>query len=131
MRNRYLNATLLSNMTATAAPTRTAPITITETALAQLSSIRDQQDIPQQYGLRVGVKGGGCSGFQYILGFDEPKETDQTFALGALTILMDRSHGLYLLGMEIDWVEGLNNRGFSFNNPNATDTCGCGTSFNA
>ena len=113
---------------ATAAP---APIRLTATALRQLQTIRREQSIPEHYGLRVGVKGGGCSGFSYILGFDEVKEGDQHFALDGLTLLMDRAHGLYLLGMEIDWVEGLNNRGFSFNNPNATDTCGCGTSFNA
>ena len=108
-----------------------APISITETALQQLKAIRDEQQIPQGYGLRVGVKGGGCSGFTYILGFDERKEDDQAFTLGPLTVFMNKAHGLYLLGMEIDWVEGLNNRGFSFNNPNASDTCGCGTSFNA
>lgn len=111
----------------TAAP----PITITATALVQLEAIREQQKIPSNYGLRVGVKGGGCSGFSYILGFDERKEDDQLFGLGDLTVLMNRGHGLYLLGMEIDWVEGLDNRGFSFNNPNAKESCGCGTSFNA
>lgn len=117
-------------MTATA-PATAAPISITPTALAQLERIRAEQSIPAQYGLRVGVKGGGCSGFTYVLGFDEAKDDDQAFALGDLRVLMNRGHGLYLLGMEIDWVEGLNNRGFSFNNPNATESCGCGTSFNA
>lgn len=118
-------------MTDTAPTTDTAPISITPTALEQLAAIRAEQQIPAAYGLRVGVKGGGCSGFTYILGFDEVKDGDQTFRLGELQVIMNRGHGLYLLGMEIDWVEGLNNRGFSFNNPNATDTCGCGTSFNA
>ena len=111
--------------------TAPAPISITETALAQLRAIREQQNIPGTYGLRVGVKGGGCSGFSYILGFDEAKPDDQTFALGDVKVLMNRGHGLYLLGMEIDWVEGLDNRGFSFNNPNAKESCGCGTSFSA
>ena len=83
------------------------------------------------HGLRVGVKGGGCSGFSYILGFDEEKENDQVFEIKGIKVLMQKSHAIYLLGMEIDWEEGLNNRGFSFNNPNATDTCGCGTSFSA
>ena len=118
-------------MSIATAPAVAAPIQITETALAQLKQIRDQQNIPAAYGLRVGVKGGGCSGFSYILGFDEQKADDQVFGLGDLTIFMNRGHGLYLLGMEIDWVEGLDNRGFSFNNPNATESCGCGTSFNA
>ena len=111
--------------------TTPAPITLTSTAVEQLARIRDEQGIPSAYGLRVGVKGGGCSGFSYILGFDEVKEDDQSFEINGLRVLMNKAHGLYLLGMEIDWVEGLNNRGFSFNNPNATDTCGCGTSFNA
>ena len=118
--------------TAPMAPgTAAAPISITPTALAQLRAIREQQHIPAAYGLRVGVKGGGCSGFSYILGFDEAKPDDQVFALGDLRVLMNRGHGLYLLGMEIDWVEGLDNRGFSFNNPNAKESCGCGTSFSA
>ncbi len=118
-------------MSTLTAPAVAAPISITETALTQLEQIRSQQNIPTTYGLRVGVKGGGCSGFSYILGFDEQKPDDQRFALGELNILMNRGHGLYLLGMEIDWVEGLENRGFSFNNPNAKESCGCGTSFNA
>ena len=110
---------------------RDSPITITPTALKELSIIRDSQNIPADHGLRIGVKGGGCSGFSYLLGFDLQKEKDQVYELNGFKILMEKSHGLYLLGMEIDWVEGLNNRGFSFNNPNATDTCGCGSSFSA
>ena len=123
----------MSVTTAAPAPVSTAaaPISITSTALEQLRAIRDQQNIAADYGLRVGVKGGGCSGFQYILGFDEQKPDDQAFQLGELKVLMNRGHGLYLLGMEIDWVEGLDNRGFSFNNPNAKENCGCGTSFSA
>ena len=113
------------------AATAAAPISITPTAVAQLTAIREQQNIAADYGLRVGVKGGGCSGFQYILGFDEQKSDDQAFLIGDLKVLMNRGHGLYLLGMEIDWVEGLENRGFSFNNPNAKENCGCGTSFSA
>ena len=121
----------MSTTAAAPAATAAAPISITPTALAQLSAIREQQNIAADYGLRVGVKGGGCSGFQYILGFDEQKPDDQAFRLGELKVLMNRGHGLYLLGMEIDWVEGLDNRGFSFNNPNAKENCGCGTSFSA
>lgn len=107
------------------------PVAITETAIEQLWKIREDQKVPEEYGLRVGVKGGGCSGFSYLLGFDVQKETDQVFEIQGMKILMDKSHGIYLLGMQIDWVEGLNNRGFSFNNPNASSTCGCGTSFSA
>ncbi|TVR78798.1 MAG: iron-sulfur cluster assembly accessory protein [Saprospirales bacterium] len=111
--------------------TKEAPIKFTEGAVEQLNAIREEQGIPHSHGLRVGVKGGGCSGFSYILGFDEEKENDQVFDISGLKVLMQKSHGLYLLGMEIDFVDGLNNRGFSFNNPNANDTCGCGTSFSS
>lgn len=107
------------------------PVTLTEGALHELVRIRDEQNIPAEYGLRIGVKGGGCSGFSYIIGFDEPKDGDDTFQINGMKVLMQKAHAIYLLGMEIDWVEGLNNRGFSFNNPNATETCGCGTSFSA
>lgn len=107
------------------------PVTLTEGALYELARIRQEQNIPDEYGLRIGVKGGGCSGFSYILGFDEPKEGDDTFLINGMRVLMQKAHAIYLLGMEIDWVEGLNNRGFSFNNPNAKETCGCGTSFSA
>ena len=106
-------------------------ITLTASAMKQLKRIMEEQNVPEGYGLRVGVKGGGCSGFSYILGFDERKEKDQVYEIGGLPVFIERTHGMYLLGMEIDWHEGLNNRGFVFNNPNATDTCGCGSSFSA
>lgn len=108
-----------------------SPVTLTPGALDQLQRIRTEQGVPDDYGLRVGVKGGGCSGFSYILGFDEPKAQDSIYEYEGLRILMDKAHALYLLGMEVDWLEGLNNRGFVFNNPNAKETCGCGTSFSA
>jgi len=71
------------------------------------------------------------AGFEYQLGFDLPEDDDKQFQIGEETVLMKPGHALYLLGMEIDWATGLNNRGFTFNNPNATETCGCGTSFSA
>ena len=79
--------------------------------------------------LRVGVKGGGCSGMTYVLGFDVPTDKDETFEIEGITCIMERSHGIYLMGMQVDWQGGLNSRGFTFNNPNASKTCGCGTSF--
>jgi iron-sulfur cluster assembly protein len=79
--------------------------------------------------LRVGVKGGGCSGMTYVLDFDLRKENDEVFELDGFSFLMDRSHSIYLMGMEVDWSGGLNARGFTFRNPNASSTCGCGTSF--
>ena len=111
--------------------TDTSPITLTEGARKQLLRIKAEQGISDDHGLRVGVKGGGCSGFSYILGFDVAKENDSQYDLDGLQILMQKAHTMYLVGMQIDWVEGLNNRGFSFINPNASETCGCGTSFSA
>ena len=111
--------------------TQVAPIKLTDGAVKQLLRIQTEQQVPADHGLRVGVKGGGCSGFTYILGFDKQKDSDQVYELNGIKVFMEKSHGLYLLGMEIDWLDGLNNRGFSFNNPNATESCGCGTSFSA
>jgi iron-sulfur cluster assembly protein len=107
------------------------PVTLTQGAVTQLQNIMESQNVPNNHGLRIGVKGGGCSGFTYVLGFDAKTEKDDEFVIGGLRVFMEKSHAIYLLGMEIDWVEGLNNRGFSFNNPNASSTCGCGTSFSA
>lgn len=111
--------------------TSVTPVTLTEGAVKALNRIMQDQGVPADYGLRIGVKGGGCSGFSYILGFDTQKDSDDTFEISGIKVLMQKAHGIYLLGMEIDWVEGLNNRGFSFNNPNANETCGCGSSFSA
>ena len=108
-----------------------SPVQITQSALKQLRRIKQEQDLDDNHGLRIGVKGGGCSGFTYVLGFDVQKEKDELYDLDGMKILMEKAHGIYLIGMEIDWHEGLNNRGFTFNNPNASDTCGCGTSFSA
>jgi iron-sulfur cluster assembly protein len=109
----------------------TKPISLTDGAVSQLRQIIKDENIPDDHGLRIGVKGGGCSGFSYLLGFDAQSESDDVFEVKGIRIFMQKAHAIYLLGMEIDWVDGLNNRGFSFNNPNATSTCGCGTSFSA
>lgn len=108
-----------------------SPVKLTPGAISQLNRVRIEQGVPEHFGLRIGVKGGGCSGFSYLLGFDELKERDTVYEFEGIRIFMDNAHALYLLGMEIDWLEGLNNRGFVFNNPNAKETCGCGTSFSA
>ncbi len=79
--------------------------------------------------LRIGVKGGGCSGLSYVLEMDEKKERDEVYEIEGLPCLIDPAHQLYLFGLEIDWKTGLDARGFVFNNPNASSTCGCGTSF--
>lgn len=107
----------------------TCPINFTEGAIKEIKYLMSEKEMPENYGLRIGVEGGGCSGLSYILGFDEPKDLDETYELEGFKVLMNRAHGMYLIGMEIDFFSGLQNRGFVFNNPNANDTCGCGTSF--
>lgn len=110
----------------------TAPVTLTDGAVTELKKVRAAQtEIPEDYALRVGVKGGGCSGFSYVLGFDAVDENDNVFESNGMRIAMNKAHAIYLLGMEVDFVQGLDNRGFTFNNPNASSTCGCGTSFSA
>jgi iron-sulfur cluster assembly protein len=109
----------------------TKVLTLTPGAIKQLHKIKEEQNNDPSHGIRVGVKGGGCSGFSYVLGFDQQKEKDDVYEIGGLKVLMEKAHAIYLLGMEIDWLDGLNNRGFTFTNPNAKETCGCGTSFSA
>lgn len=108
-----------------------APVTLTEGAVKELKKISEQQEITADFGLRVGVEGGGCAGMNYILGFDQKKEGDSEYIIAGIKVFMNKAHGLYLAGMEIDFQNGLNARGFTFNNPNANSTCGCGTSFSA
>ena len=109
----------------------TAPVNLTDDAVEQLKAIKAAQNLDDSLGLRVGVKGGGCSGFSYVLGFDSKQSDDDEFISNGIKVYMKKSHALYLLGIEIDFMNGLNNRGFTFSNPNAKDTCGCGTSFSA
>jgi iron-sulfur cluster assembly protein len=105
------------------------PVSFTEGAKKELRKLRTQQELGEDFGVRVGVEGGGCSGMNYVLGFDQKKEGDQEFEVDGIKIFMHKAHGLYLAGMEIEFQDGLNARGFTFNNPNAKSTCGCGTSF--
>lgn len=108
-----------------------APVTLTDGAVAELKKLIDQQEIGPDFGLRLGVEGGGCSGMSYVLGFDQKKEGDNEYAISGIRVFMNKAHGLYLAGMEVDFKNGLDARGFTFNNPNATSTCGCGSSFSA
>jgi iron-sulfur cluster assembly protein len=110
---------------------KTAPIKLTEKALAEVRNIMQEKNVPEGYGLRVGVQGGGCSGMSYLLGFDKAKEADEVYDLDGVNLIMDKKHGMYVMGMEVDFQDGLNARGFTFNNPAATSTCGCGSSFSA
>ncbi|MBK6482203.1 MAG: iron-sulfur cluster assembly accessory protein [Chitinophagaceae bacterium] len=108
-----------------------APVSLTATAINELKRLLIAEQVPESNGLRVGVKGGGCSGMTYILGFDKKEDTDEEFMIDGLRVFMNPSHQLYLFGMQVDYQDGLNARGFVFENPNATKTCGCGTSFSA
>ena len=107
----------------------TTPVKLTEGAIAEVRRLMTADNFDKTQVLRVGVKGGGCSGMTYILGFDHSTENDQPFEIAGIPCVMDKSHEIYLYGMEVDWQDGLNNRGFTFRNPNASSTCGCGTSF--
>lgn len=106
-----------------------APVAFTQKAVEEINRLMSAPDFDQAQFLRIGVKGGGCSGLSYILGFDTKQDVDAVYESGDLTFIMNKAHEIYLLGMQIDWQDGLNARGFSFINPNASKTCGCGTSF--
>ena len=105
------------------------PVSFTASAVEELTRLMGEPGFDQQQRLRVGVKGGGCSGMTYVLGFDVPKEGDMQFIIEGIPCCMEAAHQIYLYGMTIDWQGGLNSRGFTFTNPNASSTCGCGTSF--
>jgi iron-sulfur cluster assembly protein len=110
------------------------PINLSETAAREIKSIITQQGLPEtETKLRVGVKGGGCSGFSYMLDLtEEPAaEGDETLESNGIKILVDMKSYLYLNGVEIDFKDEVMGRGFVFKNPNATSSCGCGSSFSA
>lgn len=113
------------------ASTQDTPVQISPNAAREIRKIINKKNIPDGYGLRVGVKGGGCSGMSYVLGFDKEREKDKVFDIDGITVYMDKRHGLYLMGTTINYHDGLDARGFTFENPNATETCGCGASFAA
>jgi iron-sulfur cluster assembly protein len=104
---------------------------MTGKANSEILKIMAAKEIPEDYSLRVGVRGGGCSGMSYILGFDRQREQDLEFEVDGIAVVMDKRHGLYLMGTTLDYHDGLDARGFTFENPNATATCGCGSSFAA
>lgn len=103
-------------------------MTVTATATAKIKELRDREDLEDK-GLRVRVVGGGCHGFSYALGFDDRKETDSVLVIDGVDFLIDKYSAPYLMGANIDFVDGLNGAGFKIGNPNAKSTCGCGESF--
>jgi len=106
-------------------------ITLTERAAKEVKKIMDEQKMPENVLLRVGVAGGGCGGFQYALGFDSETNpaVDEVSEMHGIKVVVDQKSSLHLNGTEVDFFEGLEKRGFTFNNPNATKSCGCGSSF--
>jgi iron-sulfur cluster assembly accessory protein len=109
---------------------KTAPISLTPNAVKKVKEIMAQQD-PVPAGLRVGVVGGGCSGFSYSMSFENNAGLmDKTFDMDGLKVYVDATSVMYLQGCTVDYVETLEGAGFKFDNPNVKSTCGCGSSFN-
>jgi iron-sulfur cluster assembly protein len=108
-------------------------ITITEKAAKEIQRVMSEQKMPESTMLRIGVVGGGCSGFQYSLGFDDKTDEikDELSEQHGIRVAVDRKSDLYLDGTVLDFYDGLEKRGFTFNNPNAVKSCGCGSSFSA
>ena len=105
-------------------------VIVTESAAREINAIISQQGLDaDKIRLRVGVKGGGCAGLSYVLSFEEPRPGDEAHVIDGIPCVIQPAHALYLHGMEVDWGTGLDARGFVFRNPNASATCGCGSSF--
>ncbi len=106
------------------------PLRLTQKAVDMVKITREQEKLDPESGLRVAVRGGGCSGFEYALDFElEPRENDFVLEYDGLKVFVDAVSARYLEGTEIDYVLGMTGAGFKFNNPKATGTCGCGSSF--
>jgi len=105
------------------------PVKLTDAAIAEIKRLMSEPGFVQGQLLRVGVKGGGCSGLSYVLGFDVKESDDEQYDVAGIPVIMKKAHGIYLFGMEVNYEQGLNARGFTFSNPNASSTCGCGSSF--
>ncbi len=104
-------------------------IKISERAAKEIKQIIEDNNIPSEYALRIGIKAGGCSGFTYVLVFDLAKENDTIFESNGIKVVIDPKSLFYLEGTELDFVDGLMGRGFVFHNPNSVRSCGCGHSF--
>lgn len=104
-------------------------VRLTERAAKQVRKIIAEEQLDDDLYLRVAVEGGGCSGLSYKLGLDHKTKEDQVIESQGIEILVDPRHMMYLEGISIDYPDGLNARGFTFDNPNASESCGCGSSF--
>ena len=105
------------------------PVTLTDKAATKIKELLSDQENGSEQALRVAVRGGGCSGFQYALAFDAPKEDDHRFENQGVAVVVDKTSMQFVFGSEVDWVDGLQGAGFSVNNPNVVAACGCGSSF--
>ena len=106
-------------------------VTLTPKAIEMVSKMRAKEGLGADHGMRIGVVGGGCSGFQYSLNFDTQKDGDRVTDFGGVLVLVDEISLPYIAGTTLDYVEGLHGAGFRFDNPRASRTCGCGSSFSA
>ena len=106
-----------------------APVTLTPSAVNEMKRLMNEEGFDSETYLRIGVKGGGCSGMSYLLGFEPKTEKDEIYEIEGISCIINPAHDIYLANMVIDWEGGLNSRGFIFKNPNASATCGCGSSF--
>jgi iron-sulfur cluster assembly accessory protein len=104
-------------------------VLLSDKAAEKIKEIRGEENIEDSYALRLKVQGGGCSGFSYDLYFDQGQEGDRPLEVKGVKLICDEMSLMYLLGTEIDYVEGLHGAGFKFNTPNVKSTCGCGSSF--
>jgi iron-sulfur cluster assembly protein len=104
-------------------------ISLTPGAAKEIKRLITAENAGEGKYLRIGVKGGGCAGFSYIMEFDTKKDGDTLYDIDGINIIVDLTHELYLAGTEVDFQQGLNSRGFIYKNPNASKTCGCGESF--
>ena len=109
--------------------TPTAAITLSDKAVEKIGELLGTQDEADGQALRVAVRGGGCSGFQYALAFDRVKDDDNVFEVDGVSVVVDKVSMQFVFGSEVDYVEGLQGAGFQVNNPNVVAACGCGSSF--
>jgi iron-sulfur cluster assembly protein len=111
------------------AETTTQPITLTDGAASKIKELLAAQEDGAEQALRVAVRGGGCSGFQYALAFDKRKDDDYVFEHDGVSVVVDKPSMQFVFGSEVDYVDGLQGAGFAVNNPNVEAACGCGSSF--
>lgn len=109
--------------------TQQAAITLTEAAADKIAELIGDSPEGEEQALRVAVRGGGCSGFQYALAFDARSEDDHVFEHRGVAVIVDKTSMQFVFGSEVDYVEGLTGAGFQVNNPNVVAACGCGSSF--